>query len=104
MIPTLLGQVAQAFLSMWQYLPRSPADIVLQGKDPRKEPPESREIVIAFVQIVEFHAILSHPALGEFIADLVGLFMDVCAQNIEGSGGQVAKFLNGTCMMYWPAS
>eukprot|EP00668_Euglena_longa_P006766 GGOE01008085.1.p1 GENE.GGOE01008085.1~~GGOE01008085.1.p1 ORF type:complete len:827 (-),score=217.49 GGOE01008085.1:1135-3615(-) len=104
MIPTLLGQVAQAFLSMWQYLPRSSADIVLQGKDPRKEPPESRDVVIAFVQIVEFHAILSHPALSGYVADLVGLFMDVCAQNMEGSGGQVAKFLNGTCMMYWPAS
>jgi class 3 adenylate cyclase len=103
MLPTLLGQISQAFLSMWKYFPRHAADLMLQGKDPRLEPPDSREVVIAFVQIVEFPALLKHPALKGYIADMLSKMFDISARASEASGGRVAKVVNGTILLYWPA-
>lgn len=29
---------------------------------------------------------------------------DACARYVTESGGQIAKFIDGTCMAYWPGS
>eukprot|EP00667_Euglena_gracilis_P027772 EG_transcript_34706 len=53
-VANVLPQIAGAFLSMWRYLPRSAADLLLQGKDPREHPPRSQDVVVAFVDIIQF--------------------------------------------------
>lgn len=35
---------------MWVYLPKCAADLLLQCKNPSKEPPQKREVVVAFPQ------------------------------------------------------
>eukprot|EP00667_Euglena_gracilis_P002935 EG_transcript_2945 len=104
MVPTILRQIAGAFLSMWRYLPRSVADLVLQGKDPRTDPPQSQDLVVGFIRLVEFSSLLAQPSLTEHLADLLEVFVDICVEQVQRSGGQFAKFVSGMCMAYWPAS
>eukprot|EP00670_Eutreptiella_braarudii_P001141 CAMPEP_0174289338 /NCGR_PEP_ID=MMETSP0809-20121228/24632_1 /TAXON_ID=73025 ORGANISM="Eutreptiella gymnastica-like, Strain CCMP1594" /NCGR_SAMPLE_ID=MMETSP0809 /ASSEMBLY_ACC=CAM_ASM_000658 /LENGTH=868 /DNA_ID=CAMNT_0015387227 /DNA_START=33 /DNA_END=2639 /DNA_ORIENTATION=+ len=99
---TILYQIARSFSSMWSYLPKSAGNTLLLGKDPAQQPPEPMSVVITFIYLVEFSAILSHPGLTEQCAEVLSTFVDVCVRNIEGSGGNVAKFITGICMAYWP--
>jgi len=102
MIQATLRTVASSFLSMWKYIPRSAAGLLVQGKDPRTHPPEPQDVVVSFIQLVGFSALLAEPSLEPLIADVMNAFVDVCIRTVEESGGQVANFLNGVCMAYWP--
>lgn len=99
---TILYQIARSFSSMWSYLPKSAGHMLLLGKDPNKQPPEPMSVVVTFIYLVEFSSILSHPGLTEQCAEVLSTFVDVCVRNIEGSGGNIAKFITGICMAYWP--
>eukprot|EP00668_Euglena_longa_P024981 GGOE01031194.1.p1 GENE.GGOE01031194.1~~GGOE01031194.1.p1 ORF type:complete len:818 (+),score=184.24 GGOE01031194.1:36-2456(+) len=101
-LSNVLPQIAGAFLSMWRYLPRSAADVLLQGKDPRTQPPQSQDVVVCFIRIVEFPSILTQPLLAEHLADILEVFVDVCAKHTTETGGQFAKFVNGVVMLFWP--
>eukprot|EP00667_Euglena_gracilis_P001491 EG_transcript_1491 len=104
MIPTLLRQLAAASLNMWRFLPLSAGVLLLQGKDPRSHPPQFQHVVVAFVQLVEFDALLAEPALSQHLADLLEAFVDVCGHHAHRTGGQFAKFVNGSSMLFWPAT
>nr|BAD20733.1 putative alpha subunit of photoactivated adenylyl cyclase [Euglena stellata] len=101
-IKTILFQIARSFSSMWSYLPKNAANMLLLGKEPNKQAPEPMSVVITFIYLVEFSSILAHPGLTEQCADILEAFVDACVRNIEGTGGQVAKFITGICMAYWP--
>nr|BAD20737.1 putative beta subunit of photoactivated adenylyl cyclase [Eutreptia viridis] len=99
---TILYQIARSFSSMWSYLPKSAGNTLLLGKDPAAQPPEPMSVVVTFIYLVEFSSILSHPGLTEQCAEVLSTFVDVCVKNVEGSGGNIAKFITGICMAYWP--
>eukprot|EP00667_Euglena_gracilis_P001220 EG_transcript_1219 len=103
-VANVLPQMAGAFLSMWRYLPRSAADLLLQGKDPRTHPPRSQEVAVCFVQVVEFNSILAQPLLAEHLADLLDVFVGTCIKHTTETGGEFAKFVNGVVMLFWPAT
>eukprot|EP00667_Euglena_gracilis_P026734 EG_transcript_32466 len=103
MVPTILLQVAGAFLTMWQHLPYSAGQLMLQGKDPRSQPPVLQEVVVVFIRLVGVKAI-QEASLLPFIVDIMDAFVDACVSNVVETGGEVAKFLNGMCMAYWPAA
>eukprot|EP00667_Euglena_gracilis_P012731 EG_transcript_13097 len=102
MVVTVLHLISSGFLTMWAYLPKNAATLLLEAKDPSKEPPLALPAVVMFLHIAEFGAMLRHAALLPFLPELHTAFMDLCMRRIEGSKGQVAKFMNGTCMAYWP--
>nr|BAD20731.1 putative beta subunit of photoactivated adenylyl cyclase [Colacium sideropus] len=99
---TILYQIARSFSSMWSYLPKSAGNMLLLGKDPASQPPEPMSVVVTFIYLVEFGSILSNPNLTEQAAEVLSTFVDVCVKNVEGSGGNIAKFITGICMAYWP--
>nr|BAD20732.1 putative beta subunit of photoactivated adenylyl cyclase [Euglena stellata] len=99
---TILYQIARSFSSMWSYLPKSAGNMLLLGKDPAAQPPEPMSVIVTFIYLVEFGSILSNPDLTEQAAEVLGTFVDVCVKNVEGSGGNIAKFITGICMAYWP--
>nr|Q8S9F1.1 RecName: Full=Photoactivated adenylate cyclase subunit beta; AltName: Full=Photoactivated adenylyl cyclase subunit beta [Euglena gracilis]BAB85620.1 beta subunit of photoactivated adenylyl cyclase [Euglena gracilis] len=99
---TILYQIARSFSSMWSYLPKSAGNMLLLGKDPAAQPPEPMSVVVTFIYLVEFGSILSNPNLTEQAAEVLSTFVDVCVKNVEGSGGNIAKFITGICMAYWP--
>nr|Q8S9F2.1 RecName: Full=Photoactivated adenylate cyclase subunit alpha; AltName: Full=Photoactivated adenylyl cyclase subunit alpha [Euglena gracilis]BAB85619.1 alpha subunit of photoactivated adenylyl cyclase [Euglena gracilis]CAJ57393.1 photoactivated adenylate cyclase-like protein, alpha subunit [Euglena gracilis] len=101
-IKTILFQIARSFSSMWSYLPKNAANMLLLGKNPNKQAPEPMSVVVTFIYLVEFSSILAHPGLTEQCADILAAFVDACVRNVEGTGGQVAKFITGICMAYWP--
>nr|BAD20734.1 putative alpha subunit of photoactivated adenylyl cyclase [Euglena quartana] len=103
-IKTILFQIAKSFSSMWSYLSKNTANMLLLGKQPNKQAPEPMSVVISFIYLVEFSSILAHPGLTEQCADVLAAFVDVCVRNIEGTGGHVAKFITGICMAYWPSN
>jgi len=53
-----------------------------------------------FVVVAKGHAPHGHVAQG--LARVLAAFIDACVRNVEGTGGQVAKFITGICMAYWP--
>jgi class 3 adenylate cyclase len=99
---TILYQIARSFSSMWSYLPKSAGNTLLLGKDPASQPPEPMSVVVTFIYLVEFGSILSNPNLTEQAAEILSTFVDTCVKNVEGSGGNIAKFITGICMAYWP--
>nr|P84743.1 RecName: Full=Photoactivated adenylate cyclase subunit beta-like protein ST- [Euglena gracilis]CAJ57400.1 photoactivated adenylate cyclase-like protein, beta subunit [Euglena gracilis] len=99
---TILYQIARSFSSMWIYLQKSAANMLMLGKDPAAQPPERRSVVVTFIYLVEFCSIFSHPNLTEKTADVLSTFVYVCVKNVEGSGGNIAKFIPAICMTYWP--
>nr|P84741.1 RecName: Full=Photoactivated adenylate cyclase subunit beta-like protein FB [Euglena gracilis]CAJ57398.1 photoactivated adenylate cyclase-like protein, beta subunit [Euglena gracilis] len=99
---TILYQIARSFSSMWSYLPKSAGNMLLLGKDPAAQPPEPMSVVVTFIYLVEFGSILSNPNLTDQAAEVLSTFVDVCVKNVEGSGGNIAKFITGICMAYWP--
>nr|BAD20735.1 putative beta subunit of photoactivated adenylyl cyclase [Euglena quartana] len=99
---TILYQIARSFSSMWSYLPKSTGNMLLLGKDPAAQPPVPMSVVVTFLYLVEFGTILSKPNLTEQAAEVLSTFVDVCVKNVEGSGGNIAKFITGVCMAYWP--
>nr|BAD20730.1 putative alpha subunit of photoactivated adenylyl cyclase [Colacium sideropus] len=101
-IKTILYQIARSFSSMWSYLPKNAANMLLLGKNPNKQAPEPMSVVVTFIYLVEFSSILAHPGLTEQCADVLAAFVDACVRNVEGTGGQIAKFITGICMAYWP--
>ena len=101
-IKTILYQIARSFSSMWSYLPKNAANLLLLGKNPNKQTPEPTSVVVTFIYLVEFSSILAHPGLTEQVADVLSHFVDICVRNIEGSGGAIAKFITGITMAYWP--
>eukprot|EP00667_Euglena_gracilis_P003250 EG_transcript_3256 len=101
-VDNVLRQTAGAFLSMWRYLPRSAADLLLQGKDPRQHPPRSQEVVVSFVRIVEFDSIQAQPKLVRHLADILEVFVGTCIRHTTETGGEFAKFVNGVVMLFWP--
>eukprot|EP00667_Euglena_gracilis_P029006 EG_transcript_37765 len=95
---SLLNQIVRCFVGMWVYLPKCAADLLLQCKNPSKEPPQKREVVVAFIHILHYKAILQQASLIPHLTDLLDAFVDVCVRNVERSGGSIAKFINGSCM------
>eukprot|EP00667_Euglena_gracilis_P008143 EG_transcript_8238 len=101
-VDNVLRQTAGAFLSMWRYVPRSAADLLLQGKDPRRHPPRSQDVVVSFVRIVEFDVIQAQPRLVPHLADILEVFVGTCIRHTTETGGEFAKFVNGVVMLFWP--
>nr|P84739.2 RecName: Full=Photoactivated adenylate cyclase subunit alpha-like protein ST- [Euglena gracilis]CAJ57396.1 photoactivated adenylate cyclase-like protein, alpha subunit [Euglena gracilis] len=101
-IKTILFQIARSFTSMWSYLPKNAANMLLLGKNPNKQGPEPRSVVLTFIYLVEFSSILAHPGLTEQCADILAAFVEASVRNCEGTWGLVAKFITGTCVAYWP--
>eukprot|EP00667_Euglena_gracilis_P008153 EG_transcript_8251 len=102
-IATVLSRFGASFISMWPYLPGNAATLLVQGKNPIREAPEQVQVVTAFVHIAGFPGMVRQPALSDFLVDVLELFVDSCTRYITESGGHIAKFINGTCMAYWPA-
>eukprot|EP00667_Euglena_gracilis_P003050 EG_transcript_3059 len=98
----VLTQIATYFPTMWAYLPRSPAVLLLQGKNPSRQPPVPLTATMMFLHIVDFAIILQQPLLMQFLPQLLGAFVEVCVHNVTSQGGQIAKFINGSCMAFWP--
>eukprot|EP00667_Euglena_gracilis_P002087 EG_transcript_2089 len=102
-IATVLRRFGASFLAMWPYLPGHAASLLVEGRDPIREPPAQVQVVTAFVHLVEFPALVRRAAGGDFLPDVLELFVDTCAHYVRESGGTIAKFIHGTCMAYWPA-
>eukprot|EP00668_Euglena_longa_P021374 GGOE01026611.1.p1 GENE.GGOE01026611.1~~GGOE01026611.1.p1 ORF type:complete len:894 (+),score=242.66 GGOE01026611.1:64-2745(+) len=99
---SVLHTISSGFLTMWAYLPKNAATLLLAARDPSKEPPLALPSVVMFLHILEFDSMLHNDHLLPFLPELLTAFMDLCVRRIESSDGQVAKFMNGTCMAYWP--
>eukprot|EP00667_Euglena_gracilis_P026400 EG_transcript_31756 len=67
---SLLNQIVRCFVGMWAYLPKCAADLLLQCKNPSKEPPQKREVVVAFIHILHYKAILQQASLIPHLTDL----------------------------------
>nr|P84738.2 RecName: Full=Photoactivated adenylate cyclase subunit alpha-like protein 1224-5/1F [Euglena gracilis]CAJ57395.1 photoactivated adenylate cyclase-like protein, alpha subunit [Euglena gracilis] len=101
-IKTILIEIARSFSSMWSYLPRNAANMVLLGKNPNKQAPEPMSVVVTVIYLVEFSVIMAHPGLSEQCPDILPAFVDACVPHVDGTGGEVAKFIIAICMAYWP--
>lgn len=102
-ISTALTQIACIYTAMWSYLPKPCGKLLLQGKDPNKEPPQVMTAAVAFIKIVEFDAMLQQPTLRQHLASIVEAFVDCCVKHTQATGGLIAKFFHGGCMVYWPS-
>eukprot|EP00667_Euglena_gracilis_P001566 EG_transcript_1564 len=99
---TLLKHIVSCFVGMWAYLPKCAANLLLKGKTPNKERPHPQLVVASFIHILNYKAILQQPELSRHLTDILDVFVDVCVRNVERTGGSIAKFINGSCMAYWP--
>eukprot|EP00667_Euglena_gracilis_P003606 EG_transcript_3619 len=102
-IATVLSRFGASFIAMWPYLPGNAATLLMQGKNPTSEAPANLMAVTSFIHLVEFSSIVKQSTLTDFLPEILSLFIDVCTQHVREGGGQVAKFVGGLCMAYWPA-
>ncbi len=97
---SLLQRLGEAYRIINKYTPPAVSGFLDAGLNPLEIPPQRREKIILFADIVAFSTLTENLPV-EQVAELVNRYLNLCTQVISQHQGEVTKYIGDCVMAYF---